>query len=35
MMKPQDVARAVRFAVETPPHAAVPEIDIVAARHWG
>ena len=28
MMKPEDVARAVRFAVETPPHTAIFEIDI-------
>jgi len=28
MLKPQDVARAVRFAVETPPHAGIFEIDI-------
>ena len=35
MLKPEDVARAVRFAVETPPHAAVSEIDICPARHWG
>jgi NADP-dependent 3-hydroxy acid dehydrogenase YdfG len=28
MLKPEDVARAVRFAVESPPHAAVFEIEI-------
>lgn len=31
MLKPEDVARAVRFAVETPPRAAVFEIEICAA----
>ena len=30
MLKPEDVARAVRFAVETPPHVAIFEIDICA-----
>lgn len=28
MMKPEDVARAVRFAIDTPAHAAIFEIDI-------
>jgi NAD(P)-dependent dehydrogenase (short-subunit alcohol dehydrogenase family) len=28
MLKPEDVARAVRFAVEMPPHACIYEIDI-------
>jgi NADP-dependent 3-hydroxy acid dehydrogenase YdfG len=31
MLKPEDVARAVRFAVETPRHAAIFEIEICAA----
>lgn len=31
MLKPDDVARAVRFAVETPPHAAIFEIEVCAA----
>jgi len=35
MLKPEDVARAVRFAVETPPHAAILEIDICAAPARG
>lgn len=30
MLKPEDVARAVRFAVETPAHAAIFEIEICA-----
>ena len=33
MLKPEDVARAVRFAVETPPHAAIFEIEICSAPH--
>lgn len=28
MLKPEDVARAVQFAVETPPHAAIFEIEV-------
>ena len=35
MLKPEDVARAVRFAVETPPHAAIYEIDICPALRRG
>lgn len=35
MLKPEDVARAVRFAVETPPHAAIYEIDICPTKRWG
>jgi len=35
MLKPEDVARAVRFAVETPPHAAVFEIEVCAAPRRG
>jgi NAD(P)-dependent dehydrogenase (short-subunit alcohol dehydrogenase family) len=35
MLKPEDVARAVRFAVETPPHAAIYEIDICPAIRQG
>lgn len=35
MLKPEDVARAVRFAVDTPPHAAIFEIGIIAARRRG
>ena len=35
MMKPVDVARAVRFAVETPPDSAVFEIEIWPAPHRG
>jgi NAD(P)-dependent dehydrogenase (short-subunit alcohol dehydrogenase family) len=35
MLKPEDVARAVRFALETPAHAAIFEIDIVAAPPRG
>jgi NADP-dependent 3-hydroxy acid dehydrogenase YdfG len=31
MLKPEDVARAVRFAIETPRHAAIFEIEICAA----
>ncbi|MGB8362993.1 MAG: SDR family oxidoreductase [Rhizomicrobium sp.] len=33
MLKPEDVARAVRFAVETPLHAAIFEIEICSAPH--
>jgi NAD(P)-dependent dehydrogenase (short-subunit alcohol dehydrogenase family) len=35
MLKPEDVARAVRFAVETPPHAAIFEIEVCAAPRRG
>jgi NADP-dependent 3-hydroxy acid dehydrogenase YdfG len=35
MLKPNDVARAVRFAVDTPPHVAIFEIDICAAPRRG
>lgn len=35
MLKPEDVARAVRFAVETPAHAAVYEIEICPSHRWG
>ena len=35
MLKPEDVARAVRFAVETRPHAAVFEIEVCAAPRRG
>lgn len=35
MLKPDDVARAVRFAVDTPPHVAIFEIDICAAPRRG
>ncbi len=34
MLRAEDVARAVRFAVETPPHAAVYEIDIRPIHRW-
>ncbi len=35
MMKPDDVARAVRFAIETPPHTAIFEIDIYSTPRRG
>lgn len=35
MMKPEDVARAVRFAIETPPHTAIFEIDIYSTPQRG
>ena len=35
MLKPEDIARAVRFAVETPVHAAVYEIEICPSHRWG
>jgi NADP-dependent 3-hydroxy acid dehydrogenase YdfG len=34
MLKAEDVARAVRFAIDTPPHAAVYEIDIRPIHRW-
>jgi NADP-dependent 3-hydroxy acid dehydrogenase YdfG len=33
MLKPEDVARTVRFAVETPRHAAIFEVEICSAPH--
>ncbi len=35
MLRPEDVARAVRFAVETPPHAAIYEVVISPTHRWG
>ena len=35
MMKPEDVARAVCFAVETPPHTAIFEIDVCGVPRRG
>ena len=35
MLKAEQVARAVRYAVEQPPGTLVTEIDICSARHWG
>ena len=35
MLKPEDVARAVLFAVEAPPHVAIHEIDLSAAPRRG
>jgi NADP-dependent 3-hydroxy acid dehydrogenase YdfG len=35
MLKPEDVARAVRFAIETPPHATIYSIDICQTHRWG
>jgi NADP-dependent 3-hydroxy acid dehydrogenase YdfG len=35
MLRAEDVARAVRFAVETPPHAAIYEIEIRSTHRWG
>lgn len=35
MLKPEDVARAVLFAIEAPPHVAIHEIDLSAAPRRG
>ena len=34
MLKPEDVAEAVRYAVEAPPHAAVYAVDILPIKRW-